>query len=146
MSEEMNGQLMKLIRLTENVIKRTKATDGTPGSGHGPIMNAVYHNPGITQSKLADVLEIRPQSLTRALSQLEEKGLISRERLEEDKRNIGVYLTEEGRQHHDRIIASRKKRADLVFGCLNEEEKEELRDLLNKVVDTYNRKEKEKEL
>ena len=143
MKEEIDLELMKLIRLTENVIKRSKAFDQETGSGYGRIMGAVYHNSGMTQSQLADTLEIRPQSLTRALSQLEEKGLIYRKRLEGDRRNIGVYISQEGMKHHDRITEGRKRRANIVFECLNEEEKEMLSDLLGKVVDTYNRKEKE---
>ena len=143
MKEEIDLELMKLVRLTENVIKRSKVIDQEAGSGYGRIMGAVYRNSGITESQLADVLEIRPQSLTRALSQLEGKGLIYRKRLEGDRRNIGVYISEEGIKHHDKITESRKRRANMVFECLSDEEKAALSDLLGKVVDTYNRREKE---
>ena len=145
MKEDIDLELMNLIRLTENAIKRAKQKDGIVYTGHGRIIAAIYRNSGITQSQLADILEIRPQSLTRALTQLEEQGLIYRQRSKDDRRNVSVYISQKGLEHHEQIADSRRSRAQLIFNCLDDAQKKELRDLLSAVIDAYNRTETEKQ-
>ena len=105
-------------------------------------MAMIYHNNGISQSELAEKLDIRPQSLRRVLVLLEEQGYIFRERSKADRRTVGVYIVEEGTKHHKKAIQQRKKRANLIFGCLNDKERDELYDILNKVVDSYKERER----
>ena len=143
MEENINIHLMNQIRSTENIIKRVRQLDTSGGTGYGRILHALYDNDGITQSQLADMLDIRPQSLTRALSELEEKEFIKRIRDKEDRRRITVSLTEKGIQHHDFMRQRRQKRAEIVFECLSEEQKKQLNELLNLVINSYTEKEKE---
>ncbi|MBQ6333570.1 MAG: MarR family transcriptional regulator [Erysipelotrichaceae bacterium] len=142
MAQDRNIELMNLIRSCENIIKRTRQNSEQTSHGHGRIIGAIYKNDGINQSELADVLEIRPQSLTRALAQLEEDGLIKRKRAENDRRNVTVHITEKGMERHDRFDEMRIERANRIFDCLDERQKDELYQLLSQVVETYCRKEK----
>ena len=141
MKEDMNTTLMNDIRITENMIRRSRGKRRTGTHGKGRIVSAVIKNDGITQSQLAKKLEIRPQSLTRVLSELEGKGFITRERDVKDRRVISVHITEEGLVRHREMDAQRRERAGAIFGCLNEEEKQQLHILLNKVMSTNNGKE-----
>ena len=136
MTEDINITLMNDIRLTENVIKRSRGKRKN-GHGKGRIIHAVIESGGITQSRLADMLEIRPQSLTRVLSELEEDGAITRERDAKDRRAVLVRITEKGLSQHLGFVEMRRKRAASLFECLTEQEKEELHRLLTKVSDSY---------
>lgn len=59
-----------------------------------PYLPEICANPGITQDQLAQRLHVNRSSVTRQLLLLEEKGFITRERCEEDRRAIKVYPTE----------------------------------------------------
>jgi len=133
-----NVELMNRLRICGNMIKRTRMDGKYLPNGQGRIMYAVFSNDGVTQSELAQILKIRPQSLTRVLVQLEEQGLIIRKREEQDRRNISVYITEEGKKHHQTIIEERNRVSDEMFDCLNGKEKNELKTLLDRVIDSYN--------
>ena len=79
------------------------------GGHHGPmpgrpphrererVLTLLQESDGISQRKLALILDIRPQSLSELLGKLERDGLIRREKNEDDKREILVSLTEVGR-------------------------------------------------
>jgi DNA-binding MarR family transcriptional regulator len=59
------------------------------------VLNHLYRNDGVTQSELADTLEIEKPTLGRLLDRLETKGWIRRENDLTDRRAKRVYLTEE---------------------------------------------------
>ena len=101
-------------------------------------MAVICHHDGLTQRELADLLDIRPQSLTRSLADLEENGYITRARLENDHRNVVVLITEKGIEYHKTIEKERQKHADTIFSCLDEQEKETLKKLLQKVITINN--------
>ncbi len=144
MQENINLELMSLIRSTENTIKRTRQLTGQSAHhGNGRIMHAIHDNPNVTQTELARLLDIRPQSLTRELAELEEAGLIQRNREEKDRRIITVSMTEKGMEHHKKMFAFRKMRADMVFDCLEDEEKAQLQHILNKIIENCAEKEAE---
>ena len=140
MNKNINIELMNNIRLCFNVIKRARLSSDLP-HGYGRIMAVICHHDGLTQSELADLLDIRPQSLTRSLADLEENGYITRARLENDHRNVVVLITEKGIEYHKRIEKERQKRADTIFSCLDEQEKETLMKLLQKVITINNQAE-----
>ena len=133
---DKNVELLNLIRSTENVIKRSKGNSSVP-KGNGRIMHAIYENDGMPQAKLAEKVGIRPQSLTRTLADLEQNGYIRRQRSEKDSRAVVVYITDDGREYYKKIRASREQRAEKLFSCLSEEEKDILADLLQRVIAGY---------
>lgn len=104
--------------------------------GYGHTLSAIAEEDGQSQQQLADRMKIRPQSLTEALSSLEERGLIERRQSGSDKRCMQVYLTQEGRQQNELLAQDRRRRADKAFGGLTEEDKAELSRLLALISDT----------
>ncbi len=134
MEKNCELELMGLVRSAENYIKRSRPMPANHAAGTGRILAALSRQPGMTQTELAGLLDIRPQSLTRVLVKLEEKGLIRRERSGGDRRSLAVFVTEEGERAHGRIEEKRKARAARIFSCLEPEEKEELKRLLLKVI------------
>jgi DNA-binding MarR family transcriptional regulator len=59
------------------------------------VLNHLYRNDGITQSELADILEVERATLGRLLDRLETKGWVRREGHAADRRAKRVFLTEE---------------------------------------------------
>ena len=59
------------------------------------VLNHLYFNEGITQSELADLLDVEKPTLGRLLDRLEAKGWIARQPDRHDRRAKRVYLTGE---------------------------------------------------
>jgi DNA-binding MarR family transcriptional regulator len=57
------------------------------------VLNNLYFNQGITQSELADILDIEKPTLGRLLDRLEDKGWLERRGDPSDRRAKRVYLT-----------------------------------------------------
>ena len=111
--------------------------------GSGRILHELMTKDRISQKELACKLDIRPQSLTTALLKLEEQGFIVRERNENDKREQYILITEEGKKIEKGLHAQFCEVADNLFSCLEDEEKETLSLLLEKVTRSFVSKEEE---
>jgi MarR family transcriptional regulator, transcriptional regulator for hemolysin len=59
------------------------------------VLNNLYFNEGITQSALADLLDVEKPTLGRLLDRLEVKGWVARQPDRQDRRAKRVYLTGE---------------------------------------------------
>ena len=95
----------------------------------------------VHQRDLADQFEIRPASLSELLIKLEEKGLIERTRLEEDRRNIVVSLSEQGAQALQAL--QKKEPQKSLFEAVDEEEKQQLLGILRKLKENWENEEEE---
>lgn len=106
-----------------------------PGFGHGAfrILDKLSETEGISQTALADALEIRPQSVSEAVRALAAKGWVKKELCGEDRRAVRVFLTEEGAIARAEMQEMREHRAQKKFGNLTEDEKAELLRLLRKL-------------
>lgn len=59
------------------------------------VLNHLFRNDGVTQSELADILEVKKATLGRLLDRMEQKGWIRREGHAGDRRAKRVFLTQE---------------------------------------------------
>jgi DNA-binding MarR family transcriptional regulator len=110
--------------------------NGEKPRGYGKILATLSREDGITQHELAARLSIRPQSLTAALSKLEEGGYITRQRSPQDKREQNVLITPSGLAHSERIQSCRRRTAEEMFSCLSAEERRLLCTLLTRVTES----------
>lgn len=97
------------------------------------VLNHLYFNEGITQSALADVLDIEKPTLGRLLDRLEAKGWVERRADPHDRRAKRVYLTGEVQ---DLMRALRELAAELradALDGLGEEARRQLMDTLRVV-------------
>lgn len=94
------------------------------------VLTHLFRNDGITQSELAEWLEIERPTLGRLLDRLEDNGWVRREADSQDRRAKRVFLTDEVRpaMHSMREIAA-GVRTDALLG-LNEDEQEAFVDTL----------------
>lgn len=70
----------------------------------GFVLLAIYGENGVPVTQIAPRLRMEPNSLSRILKSMEEKGMIYRERSQADKRKVYIKLTELG-QRMRRIAA-----------------------------------------
>lgn len=101
--------------------------------GFGHILDLLSKNDGLSQKQLADMLDIRPQSISEAITAMESYGLVHKEISEQDKRCALVYITEAGAERQAKLLEERRLNAKRIFGALDEEEKDTLLALLEKV-------------
>ncbi|MBQ3272910.1 MAG: MarR family transcriptional regulator [Solobacterium sp.] len=134
MNNELNLQLLHLLRASGNAIRQTKRNQYGLPQGYGRMMAVIYRCSGATQSELAEELGVRPQSLTKALTRLEQEGLIVRKKTEDNRRNTRVWITEAGTAVHRRMRAGRQARADRIFSGFSAEEKEALAGYLERII------------
>ncbi|SFE08711.1 DNA-binding transcriptional regulator, MarR family [Paenibacillus catalpae] len=71
---------------------------------------------------LAEQLDLTSGAITALCDKLEAKGFAERRRMPDDRRNVWLDVTEEGRQLLDRYPELGKRGVSLIFGSFNEEE------------------------
>ena len=136
-----NDELMRQIQRISALYRRgsTVTEDGAAGCGQqgtGRILSKLVHQgDGISQAALAEKMNIRPQSLSEALSKMEERRWITRKPNPQDKRGTLVYLSDEGRAQEERLAEQRRRMADSLLSPLDEAEKAQLHLLLCKILD-----------
>jgi len=81
----------RLLRTTFD--RRVKCLGLTRSQGW--VLNHLFRNDGMTQSDIADLLQVEKATLGRLLDRLEAKGWVRREADATDRRVKRVYLTEE---------------------------------------------------
>ncbi len=110
------------------------------GIGQGKILNILSSVEQINQKDLQDMLQIQAGSLSEILGKLEKHEWITREKSEEDKRSAIIKITEKGREALQIIEEEHGKHKD-IFSVLNQEEKESLKGILEKLRSALGEKE-----
>ena len=98
-------------------------------------MGTLHDHGPMSQSRLAELLDIRPQSLSELLVKMEGDGLIARTQSSEDRRQIIVSLTEEGSCRVAAFREMHRRHAEAFLAPLTAEEKITLAALLKKLTD-----------
>jgi len=84
-------------------------------------------------SKLARLLLQESPSVTSLVDRMCDSGLVERGKDRRDRRVVLIRLTSKGRQMHDGLRATAAEFNDELFGVLSSEERETLKDLLQKL-------------
>ena len=102
--------------------------------GQGRILHILYQRGEMSQQDLQELLGIQAGSISEIAAKLEDKGLITRVRSEQDRRKVSLSITERGRDvaAHSGEEHVLKRRAEL-FSCLTPEEQNTLESLLDKL-------------
>ena len=112
-------------------IMEDKGVDG--GMHDGRILHMLSEEDGISQKELAGRMNIKPQSLTGTLEKLQEEGFIERHRSTVDKRELILSITPLGLEREKVLTEVRNDTARKLFTILDESEKRQLLDILDKV-------------
>lgn len=99
------------------------------------VLDILAEEDGVTSGVLAEILDMRPSSVTEILNKLESRGEIERREDEQDKRIKRIYITEVGREKAN--LNKPQERSEEFFAGLTEDEMQTLDQLLNKMVDGW---------
>ncbi len=136
--EKLN-RLETLLRRYQGYRCRTCGPFANPLRGQGRVLSILKMMSEISQKELAYLLDMRQQSLSELLQKLERSGLITRIPSEDDKRVYTITLTEKGRKFTEHM-GEMETGADDLFDCLNREEQEKLKEFLDRLADSLDRK------
>lgn len=102
--------------------------------GQPPLLRALSKKDGQSQKELAGDLQIAPATLTVMLRRMEKNGLVSRRQDAADQRVSRVFLTERGMEAHVAVREALMQMEDLSFRNFTDNEKDEFRILLTKML------------
>lgn len=144
MTTNQNNQLMEkmhrfisLMRRTAHFHHRQDETSFSTHHAQGRLLSLIFSKQSISQKELVDLLDIRPSSLSELLKKLESKELIERTPSEQDKRNMTVTLTAQGKSIVEQMERSRTDFEENVFKMLSAEERETFASLLDKITASW---------
>jgi MarR family transcriptional regulator, 2-MHQ and catechol-resistance regulon repressor len=127
--------LISLVRCSEAVgmaLHRHLAGKQLTSSQFG-VLEALFHLGPLCQGDLATKLLRTGGSTTSVVEGLEKRGLLVRQRTEEDKRFVRVALTGKGRRLIEEIFPAHAEGVARVFSALTAGEQDELRRLCRKL-------------
>lgn len=96
------------------------------------ILKTIHDQGTMTQTALANYLNIEPAAISKTIRQLVNKDLISRES-GKDKREKYIYLTPLAEEQYDSWFKIIEKNCLKVLDAINDEERIILMDLLSKI-------------
>ncbi|WP_218153118.1 MarR family winged helix-turn-helix transcriptional regulator [Tranquillimonas alkanivorans] len=102
--------------------------------GFFTVLTLVALNPGITQVEIGREARRDKSSVTKALRQMEDEGLIRRVRLEDDRRSYASYLTHEGAKLHRRMEIKAREHIAHLDAVIGVERKRVLVETLNDLI------------
>ena len=107
-----------------------------PRRGQIKLLSILAEHGEMNQKELQEILGIESGSISEIAIKMERKGLLSRINDESDKRMIKLRITEEGREKIKENKA-RSEEKSLAFNALSEEEQDQLKELLQKLLKSW---------
>jgi len=99
-------------------------------AGQQRILMRLNNHGAITQKELQDILEISSGALSEILQKMEDSGLILRTKCAEDKRQVNISLTQQGRETALSVEEHYHRTLERTFECLDAEQKNQLEETL----------------
>jgi len=97
------------------------------------VLTRLHRHPGVSQSELADLMEVERASAGRMIDRLEANGWVERRAQNGDRRVKRVYLTPEAERVHRRIWRVAETTVNDALADLSAREGTQLRALLGRV-------------
>jgi MarR family 2-MHQ and catechol resistance regulon transcriptional repressor len=97
------------------------------------ILEAVYHLGPMHQKEIGDKLLKSGGNITVVVNNLEDRDLVTRERMESDRRYVEIHLTEQGRELISNVMPQHVERIVERFDVLTIDEQRQLGELLRKL-------------
>lgn len=98
------------------------------------LLLAVGQTGACRMGELADQLAVSLSNLTAIVNRLANKGLVVRQRSDDDRRVVLVALTADGRKHQEQRNQARRRMASAMLGALDPSERKVFLRLMHKIV------------
>ena len=105
--------------------------------GQGRLLVLLNRYGALSQRELIELTGRRSATLSEQLEGMERVGLIVRRKNEQDKRNVNVELTEQGKAAAVEAIRNRQVYADELFAAMPQRKKQQLAGLLDRLLHTW---------
>jgi DNA-binding MarR family transcriptional regulator len=132
-SNQLYNALIRLNRQMHRHAHREMPPKHGLHRGQIHLLFLISRNDGVIQRDLADIMDIRPSSLTEMLIKLEKDALIVRKQDEKDQRVMHIHLTENGKVAVDGFAEANDKLSASIFDCLTEAESGKMLELVEKI-------------
>lgn len=126
------GLIQSAARLSRTALAERLLAHGLY-AGQDKIMLALASENGQTPSQLANLLGVRPPTVTKTINRLTSQGFLEKRFSEDDGRRAYVFLTNEGEQVIRSIEKSVRKTEKLALKGFDKKDQKLLNQLLNKV-------------
>lgn len=93
----------------------------------------IYKNDGINQKELAEMMYVSKAGVTKAIKKLLSTGFIERIKDENDLRNYGLFLTEEGKKFAKQFDDYEARIKKVIFEGISDEEVKTLMSILTRM-------------
>ena len=102
---------------------------------HAPILMTIYLKEGLSQNELAEQLKFNKGAVAKLVKAIENEGYIMRVNDTRDKRVQRLYLADKGREVIPEIKTLEHDLSDILMKGFSNEEKEQLHNMLNRIID-----------
>jgi len=131
--EVLFEEFQRLNHLLRRHTKR-KTTEEEFSFGQNRLLRILARQEGYSQKELAEMMHIRPASLSELLKKLSQKDYLTKKQNTVDRRVTNYFLTEAGKKYISSLQDERKHLGEDLFTTLTLDEKQQLHQILNKLM------------
>jgi DNA-binding MarR family transcriptional regulator len=102
-------------------------------------MAAFHEDRQYSMGELCKIANVKMPSMTEVVDRLEKEGFVERVRDTGDRRVVKVQLTSSGKKAHDSILTAREQELFNIFGCLDDNERQQFLKSLRTASETMKR-------
>lgn len=128
-NKSLQGLFLQVTRLhflrSHSLVGNTKVHHGQEG-----LLVALHSCQGRTQKELANIMGIKPATMTVMIQRMEKNGLVRKEQDKEDQRTTRIYITKKGEDEYKKVKAIWDQIEEEMFENFSIEEKIILKRLL----------------
>ncbi|RMG86847.1 MAG: MarR family transcriptional regulator [Bacteroidetes bacterium] len=101
------------------------------------ILDALYHNNGLSQSDLANGSFKNAPTVSRIIDLLCKKGLTERHRFENDRRRYKIFMTPKGKETYEKALPTVLELRKKGWQHLSDEDYQNLIRILNQIAQNF---------
>lgn len=109
-------------------------TDIHAQQGEIVVICLIGLNPGTSQNDVASTLVLKKSAVTKVIKELEDRGIVRREKVAQDKRYNALFLTPAGEERYARIQARMADQHQALIEPFSADEQKQLFALLNRLL------------
>lgn len=107
--------------------------------GQIPVLGMVSKKEGLSQKELAEILRIKPPTVTVSVQRLEKAGFLYKKPDEKDQRIARIYLTEKGKETKARALQRIRENKSVMLEGFSETEQCLLRRFLKQILENIDK-------
>ena len=100
------------------------------------ILASLSDGDGLSLNQLNERVLFNQPTLSKLVARMESEGLLERLKGEQDKRSILIYITPQGRELVNQLLAKAKWHESEVLANYNQQQQELLKDMLRQLIDS----------